>query len=105
MRLSRQHLCAAAVVVGLLLVILSLVWPLLRDSQSAWTSEDAKEYEETVARVHAGEQLTDRGKQLESKLESARRRPDRVARVLKWSGAGLVALGAVGLLLRRQPDK
>jgi hypothetical protein len=97
-----QAIAGVAIVAGLLLVVLSLLWPTLYDPRVEWTDEDAQAYQETVARVHGGEKLTASGQDLKSRLESARERPYRVARVLRWSGAGLVVLGVVGFLLGRQ---
>jgi hypothetical protein len=127
--MNTQAVAVGALVVGLVLVVLSFVWPSVHDPRGQWTDENATAHQAAVARVHVGGYLTAgaRGggqmqagervdpdllrkheqdvKELESltaKLESARQGPYRIAGILKWSGAGLVALGCISVLVCRQ---
>jgi hypothetical protein len=100
--MNMQYVAGGAVVAGVILVALSFAWPAVYDPQREWTDEDAKAYQETVARVHGGGELNSESEELKARFESAREKPGRIAGALKWSGAALVALGVVGLLVRRQ---
>ena len=125
MEMKAEQVGAAATLVGLLLVVAAAVWPSIDDPRSEWSDEDAQVYQETIARVHEGAYLEARAQdrpsvhgrkmpdpdrlmqhredvktmdQLTERLNTAKARPYRIAGILQWSGAGLVAVG-VGVLL------
>ncbi|MBN2025063.1 MAG: hypothetical protein JW809_19960 [Pirellulales bacterium] len=99
--------------VGAVLVAVSYAWPWLRDPQAVWTEEDATRRTEANLRLHGlahemGHARDERHKQeLTSRIEvarrefdavnrelaDARRRYDRPARWLFWTGWACVAAG------------
>lgn len=126
--MKTEQIGAAAAGVGLLLVVVALIWPSVDDAQSRWSDADAEAYQETVARAHVGAYLEARArsrssvhgdepvdperlqqhredvetlKKLNARLQDAREQPYRIAGIMKWSGAGLVAVGTVVLLVGR----
>jgi hypothetical protein len=130
--MTLQQVSVTTVLAGLVLVVAAIVWPSFHKPSTEWTDEDARVYEETVVRVHEGAHLEARtrgpvrmhgGKPvdparlaqhrqdvealegLKNRLENALQRPRRIAGVLKWSGAGLVVVGAVMLLGARSREQ
>jgi hypothetical protein len=126
--LKAEQIGAAAAAVGVILVVAAMLWPLVYNPRRQWSDEDAKAYEETVARVHVGAYVTaqstrparmhshgtpdpERLRQhqqdvqtlaaLKARLDAARESPFRVASLFKWSGVGLVAVGLVVLFAGR----
>lgn len=126
--MKAEQIGAAAALVGLLMVVAAVIWPSVDDSRSAWSDEDAKAYQETIARVHVGAHMEARAQEpprmhggepadpnriaehredvksldkLKQKLDSAKARPHRIAGILQWSGAGLVTAGIAVLLVGR----
>ena len=122
---------AGAAACGLLMVVLSFVWPTASTATSSYTDEDAQQFQETVARVHSNMGIEERAQQpprmhggepvdpeklaqqradkellaeLQSKLESARGRSSALAAFLKWGGAGLVAVGASLIFIGRSRE-
>ena len=113
----RQHLWAlAAMVCGVGLIGLSLVWPSVSSGRSQWSDEQAKQYQKTSAEYHSlshevahqaeqGGDLTALTEQfnatqaeferLHAQLQAARNSPARMAGVLRLMGVVLVAVGAV----------
>ena len=126
--MNAKHIGAAAVVTGLLLLVTSFIWPALDNPRSEWTDEDAEAHQDLVKRVHAGHYATADARrranvhggdppdgaalvehrenvrqldELNTKLNEAREGPRRIANILKWSGAGVLAVGVIVLLASR----
>jgi hypothetical protein len=108
--------------VGLLLLVLSGLWPTLFPGTSLWTEAKAARWAEIKDRLHnlsflvnnprarvsmhSGPELgtakaeydriKQEGEQLRLDFETAANRPQTVSAVLKWSGISLASLGVIG---------
>ena len=51
--MGKQHLAVGALVVGLLLIALSWIWPLVVPDELYWSQEKQQEYVAAVERAHA----------------------------------------------------
>jgi hypothetical protein len=109
-------LCGLLVVVGLVLFAISFVWPGSSTRTSAWSDDQAAEYQAASANLHrlshdyARSAGTDQAKQvraaldkaqsefttLSSDLESAIARPKRLATYLRIGACAIVLAGAAG---------
>jgi hypothetical protein len=110
-----------AIAIGLLLVVLSGVWPSLFPGTSSWTPEKANRWGKIKDRLHnlsfvvnnpralsmhggpelgeakaEYERIKKEGEQLKAEFESAAARPTTIATSLKWIGISLAAIGIVG---------
>jgi hypothetical protein len=118
----KSSIAFALIGLGILLLVLSSVWPRLFPGTSTWTPEKASRWAEIKDRLHnlsflvnnprarvsmhSGPELGaakaeyDRikkeGEQLKAEFEAAAVRPSTVARVLKWTGISLAGLGIIG---------
>jgi hypothetical protein len=122
-RVSWAHVSATLLLmIGLMLIGLSFVWPTMASSQSAWPNEKAEAYQAASANVHrlsmqmAGRTPQDQTRAhheelanaqtnyaaLRTELDEARIRPARIATILRYSGILLAAGGAVWLFARRE---
>jgi predicted negative regulator of RcsB-dependent stress response len=108
------------VLIGLVLIALSVVWPMVSTGRSRWTDEQALAYQSASAEVHRlsmqaanmepEEQtraLRDELANAESKyaalraeLDAARGRPSRIATVLRYLGIALLIGGLLGLVAK-----
>jgi hypothetical protein len=108
--------------VGLLLIVLSGLWPSLFPGTSIWTEDKAARWAEVKDRLHnlsfavnnpqrrvsmhSGpelgtamqefEQLKAEGELLKADFERAADRPRIVSKILKWSGISLAVIGIIG---------
>ena len=107
--------------VGLLMLVLSGLWPSLFPGTSIWTEEKAARWavvkdklhnlafvvdNPKPVKMHGGtdpvkakeefEKLNQEGKQLKADFSRAHDRPQTVAKFLKWTGLSLAAIGIVG---------
>lgn len=107
--------------VGLLMLILSGLWPTLFPGTSIWTEEKAARWaivkdklhnlaflvdSPKPAKMHGGpdpakvkaeyDQLSAEGQQLKADFSRAHDRPQTVSKFLKWSGISLAVVGLVG---------
>jgi hypothetical protein len=107
--------------VGLVCIALSVVWPAVSTGRSAWSDEQALAYQAASAEVHRLSMqaaATEPEKQtralhdelnkaeakyrdLRAELDSARSRPSRIAKMLRIGGILLLAGGIVGLIAKR----
>ena len=93
---------------GLLLLILSFVWPSISDPNAGWTADQAQERGDAVAELHrqsyapASDQALanarDRMRQSDVAFQNALDQRSRFVAILKWSGIALVAIGAIALV-------
>jgi len=106
---------------GLLMLILSGIWPTLFPGTSIWTEEKAARWavvkdklhnlafivdDSKPVKMHGGpdiakakaefEQLDAEGKQLKADFSRAHDRPQTVSKVLKWAGLSLAVVGVIG---------
>lgn len=112
---------------GVLLIGLSLVWPMLFDGSSRWTEEKADLWSKTKDRLHIlsfavhappGADIPGRlgkpadikaeydrvklaNEELAAEFDAASNGPKRMAATLKWSGVAIAAVGAVGAFATR----
>jgi hypothetical protein len=116
----RPILCGLAMIIGLVLFAVSFVWPASSTSTAAWTTEQAVEYQAASSNLHrlsheyARTVGTDKAQKVRAELdkaqsdfatlsedlESAIRRPKRLAWYLRIAAAILVAAGAIGIFYR-----
>ncbi len=113
---------------GLLLLVLSGLWPTLFPGTAIWTPEKAERWAvvkdrlhnlsfavnraETRVSIHSGgdpsatkqeyEQLKIEGAQLKADFETAASRPSTVSKYLKWTGISLSAIGIIGWYAAKQ---
>lgn len=118
----KSNLVVAAIVAGLLMVVLSLFWVKLFPGNSSWTPEKAAEWAEVKDRLHnlsfivnappgrepsrrqmdmaavrnEYDQVKERSEQLKAEFTSAYDSPRTMSTVLKWTGLAIVAVGVVG---------
>jgi hypothetical protein len=108
-----------AIAVGFLLLAASGLWSTLFPATSSWTPEKGTRWGQVKDRLntltyivhrppsmHRGtdlgplkaeyEQLKREHEQLKAEFESAAIRPNKIAKVLKWTGISLAAVGVVG---------
>ena len=101
---------------GLVLLILSFVWPSITDPNAAWTADQAQERGDAIAELHrqshapvsdqALEHAQERMQQSNVALQDAIDRRSRFVTILKWSGIALVAIGAITLVVpQNSPGK
>jgi hypothetical protein len=96
---------------GLLLLILSFVWPSITDPTAGWTAEQAQERGDAVAELHkqtyapasdqALKNAKDRMRQSDVAFQDALNQRSRFVAILKWSGIALVAIGAITLVVSK----
>jgi hypothetical protein len=116
----RPILCGLAVIVGLVLFAVSFVWPATSTNSTAWSTEQAVEYQSASSNLHrlsheyARTAGTEKAQQVRAELdkaqsefatlsddlESAIARPKRLAWYLRIGAAILVAAGAAGIFYR-----
>lgn len=103
------------VVLGIILLAASFLWPQLDDGSATWTDDKAAAYQEVSARLHIlsfrdlskveNKELFDEAdgqhKKLDAQLQSARDRGAHTAFWLKIAGGVLAAIGGVGYLIQR----
>jgi predicted negative regulator of RcsB-dependent stress response len=114
---SRDSLVAITLLSGLVMVLLSFVWPAISIGQSAWSDEKAAEYQSASADVHrlsmqagsAAPEDQSRAQQdaladaqskyasLRAELDAAREQPARFAKVIRYAGIVLLVGGLIGL--------
>ena len=124
-----SFLAPLAMVIGLFLLALSFAWPVMGASTSAWTEAQAVRKQELNKRLHglahvgnegAGhghgdmeegiqlDQAKEKGAaireraELQEELDSVLDGSRRMVALFKWSGVGLVALGTIVFLVRKQ---
>jgi hypothetical protein len=109
-----------AAFLGLVLLVLSTFWVSI--SPSSWTPEKAKQWAATKDRLHnlsftvnappgsepprrhgsrdeakaEYDRVKETATKLQAEFESAYQSPRTMATIMKWSGVGLLAVGAVG---------
>ena len=113
----RPILCGLAVILGLILFAASFIWPKSSTRSANWSTEQAVEYQAASANLHrlsheyARTAGTDEAQKVRAELdkaqsdfatlsedlESAIRRPKRLAWYLRIGAAILVVAGAVGV--------
>ena len=124
----KQHWHVVCILVGILLMMASAVWPLAADGRSRWTPDKAARFEEigaglhelSHARAHASpshhhdeqEHEHDASRelaaaqrayqQLARELDAVRAGPQRTAGWLRWTGIGIAAVGSLGYWARRE---
>ncbi len=121
-RFGRQTVGAALMAVGVLMVGASLVAPSLSLGRTAWSDEQAAEYQSTSARLHQLshqhaqapspeaaatvrdelEQTQTDYRRLRGQLDTARGLTGRMATILRIGGAVLAVAGVVVVLSGRQ---
>lgn len=102
------------IMLGVIFVALSLLWPAIANSRASWSSAQAQEYAETSAALHeaahdhAGKVTTEQFVALQARfeknrtaLEHAQQEPQRWSRILLWSGAALAGAGGLMHLSRQ----
>ncbi|HJQ79969.1 MAG TPA: hypothetical protein VJ828_08445 [Lacipirellulaceae bacterium] len=112
----RPILCGVAVIVGLVLFVVSFVWPTASTNSTVWSTEQAVEYQSASSNLHrlsheyARTAGTEESKQVQAELdkaksefatlsgdlESAIARPKRLAWYLRIGACVMVVVGAVG---------
>jgi hypothetical protein len=113
---------ASLLVLGLVLIAVSLVWPSVSNASSGWTDEKAEAYQSASAELHQlsmqmaatpAEDQT-RARQdalaaaqskyaaLRAELDEARSRPARIAAILRYSGIFLAVVGTLLLWNARE---
>jgi hypothetical protein len=120
----RDAAAMSMVLVGLLVVALSLVFPRVFASRSRWSEEQAIAYQTAAAKLHqlsmesvntpAEKQTRNLQNELavaqseyaalRDELETARAAPHRLASVLRYGGLLLAVIGVAGLLAKRSSN-
>jgi hypothetical protein len=117
-------LCGLLVIVGLVLFAVSFVWPGSSTRNSAWSTDQAVEYQAASANLHrlsheyARTAGTDEAQKVRAELEKARKdfdglstdlesaiaRPKRLAMFLRIGACALVLIGAAGFFYTNRAD-
>ncbi len=122
--MKMRNLSLAAMVVGVLLILLSVVWPRVVGTERLWSDEQARAHSVAAAELHsmahqqkhaagrtdddsAGgadelEAARQRYEQSEEELLAARTFRRRTVLLLKWAGVCCSIGGAVGYFLARK---
>jgi hypothetical protein len=115
-------ICGLFVIVGLVLFAVSFVWPGSTARNSAWSADEAVEYQSASANLHrlsheyARTAGTDKAQQVRAELEKARRdfdglstdleraiaRPKRLATFLRIAACAMVFAGAAGFFYTKR---
>ena len=121
---------AAALVLGIVLMVASAVWPKLFPSTNSWTTEKSNQLSDLGSqtnmlkfqlveaqnnpRMHSGrnaaeikqeyEKVRAEYDQLHAEFEAARDRPANAAKALQWTGIALAAIGGVLVLIFRDDN-
>jgi hypothetical protein len=117
-----------AIGLGFLLVAISLLWSTLFPANASWTTEKATrmseikaELNDLSAKLYAAQKRTYGGpdpgtmkveydrllaehEQLKVDFETISERPNTIARVCKWAGLSLAAIGVIGWYAAKQSD-
>lgn len=122
--ITRQRLTSWALAAGLLLLLISFVAKWGADAMPGWTEEQGRQLEAATSHLHAlshrrvtaasfRNHAEDHGDadeaefhaaqqkytQLRSKLDRARARGPGLARLVRWSGIVLIAVGVAGFVV------
>ena len=117
----RQAAAMAAVVAGILLVGVSIIWPRVFSGRSGWSDEKASGYQAAASRLHelsmksaaatpGSQTKTARDElaqaeadyaRIRGELDTARERPQTIAKYIRYSGALLLLGGTAALLIKR----
>lgn len=118
----KQLIVFGAIGLGVLLLVLSGVWPSLFPGTSTWTEEKSVRWTQVKDRLHnlgfvvknpnqrvsmhSGpetgtakeeyDRLKKESEELKVEFQSAHDRPNTIAKVFKWTGISLAGLGIVG---------
>jgi hypothetical protein len=108
--------------IGLVLLVLSFVWPSITDPNAVWTADQAQERADAFAVLHsqscdcqacqapasdeAQKQATERMRQSNVAFQAALTRRSRFVATLKWSGIAFVTIGVITLVAtQKSTDK
>ena len=112
---SQQGFAVVLVVIGVVFIGLSILWPRVSRPDANWPAEKAREYQAASSKLHSlsqqsvrlppeeqtralRDELADaqaRYTELRSELDGVRDRPGRIASVLQWIGAALAVAGVL----------